>query len=62
MYEQDDTRHYDDFDYVEKGQPIQQFEPDSDMDFVEFKKLMKKEWEEQAIQKKSSSCFFFGKK
>lgn len=59
MYEKDDNRHYDDFDYVEKGQPIQQFEPDSDMDFVDFKKTMKKEWEQQKIQKKSFSCFFF---
>ena len=62
MYEQNDTRHYDDFDYVEKGLPVQQFEPDSDMDFVDFKKRMKTEWEEQNIQKKSTSCFFFSKK
>jgi predicted metal-dependent enzyme (double-stranded beta helix superfamily) len=47
MYEQDDKRHYDDFDYREEGKPIQQFEPDSDMDFVEFKKTMKKEWAQQ---------------
>jgi hypothetical protein len=57
MYEQDDTRHYDDFDYVERGMPIQQFEPDSDMDFLAFKKQMKKEWMEQAVQSKSSYCF-----
>lgn len=57
MYEQNDIRHYDYFDYVEKGLHTQQFEPDSDMDFLEFKKLMKKEWlEEQAIQKKASCC------
>jgi predicted metal-dependent enzyme (double-stranded beta helix superfamily) len=47
MYEQNDTLHYDDFDYVEAGKGIQQFEPDSDMDFLEFKKTMKKEWMEQ---------------
>lgn len=59
MYEQDDKRHYDAFDYLEKGQPIQQFEPDSDMDFIEFKKTMKKEWAEQTVEPKSSFCFFF---
>ncbi len=58
MYEQDDTRHYEDFDYVEKGLPIQQFEPDSDKDFVEFKAVMKKEWAELTAQKKSKYCFF----
>jgi predicted metal-dependent enzyme (double-stranded beta helix superfamily) len=47
MYEQEDTKHYDDFDYVDANATIQQFEPDSDMDFLEFKKTMRKEWAEQ---------------
>lgn len=47
MYESDNTVHYDYFDYVDNNKEIQQFEPDSDMSFVEFKKLMKSEWEEK---------------
>ena len=45
MYETDDTAHYDYFDYIddETGK-IQQYEPDSDMDFISFKQLMKEEW------------------
>ena len=40
MYEKDDTTHYDYFDYLDDNGNIQQYEPDSDMDFVEFKKTM----------------------
>lgn len=43
MYDNEDMTHYDYFDYLdEKG--IKQYEPDSDMDFTDFKELMKKEW------------------
>jgi hypothetical protein len=51
MYEEDNKKHYDYFDYLDEGGAKQQFEPNSDMDFVEFKKLMKKEWEEFQSQK-----------
>lgn len=46
MYENEDIEHYDYFDYIgsNKNQP---FEPNSDMEFIEFKKLMKKEWKER---------------
>jgi hypothetical protein len=45
MYENDDTTHYDYFDYIDDDtHKIEQFEPDSDMDFLSFKKLMKEEW------------------
>lgn len=44
MYDGEDVSHYDYFDYIDNG-VVQQYEPDSDMDFIEFKKLMKKEWE-----------------
>ena len=44
MYEDDNTEHYDYFDYIEESQGTQQFEPNSDMEFIEFKRLMKKEW------------------
>jgi hypothetical protein len=47
MYEEGDTKHYDYFDYVEAEKGIQQFEPDSDMDFLAFKETMRKEWAEQ---------------
>ncbi len=46
MYENNDKRHYDYFDYLDESGVKQQFEPNSDMDFVEFKKTIKKEWEE----------------
>lgn len=52
LYDQKDNGHYDYFDYVDPDGNIQQYEPDSDMDFVEFKKLMKEEWDQRA------SCFF----
>jgi quercetin dioxygenase-like cupin family protein len=45
MYAKGDHEHYEYFDYVEDGTGlIKQYEPDSDMDFVKFKNLMKKEW------------------
>ena len=44
MYEGDDTGHYDYFDYLDGDGKTQQFEPDSDMGFAEFKKTMKVEW------------------
>ena len=42
MYGDDNLVHYDYFDYVDADGLIQQYEPDLDMDFVEFKNLMKK--------------------
>lgn len=47
MYEGGDTGHYDYFDYVDADNTIQQFEPDSDMDFLAFKDTMRREWAEQ---------------
>ena len=44
MYEQQDTAHYDYFDYLDENYVPQQFEPNSDMDFVAFKKQIRKEW------------------
>jgi hypothetical protein len=48
MYDPDDTGHYDYFDFIEDGAKGQ-YEPDSDMDFNDFKKLMKIEWESRGI-------------
>jgi len=44
MYDEQSNTHYDYFDYADVSGNIQQYEPDSDMDFVEFKQLMKEEW------------------
>ena len=45
MYENNDTVHYDYFDYIDdEKNKIQQYDPDSDMDFISFKHLMKEEW------------------
>ena len=45
MYSLDNVKHYDYFDYLDDNKNIVQYEPDSDMDFVKFKELMKKEWD-----------------
>jgi len=42
MYEDTDTAHYDYFDYLDATQG--QFEPDSDMGFIEFKTTVRAEW------------------
>jgi len=44
MYEGDDDVHYDYFDYIDSDGNKKQYEPDSDMDFVAFRALMKQEW------------------
>jgi len=44
MYESSDTLHYDYFDYLDGNDTKQQFEPDSDMEFIKFKAKMKEEW------------------
>ena len=44
MYDAKDKTHYDFFDYLDQEGAVKQYDPDSDMDFVAFKALMKKEW------------------
>jgi len=45
MYNEKDRAHYDYFDYIDgTGHHIKQYEPDSDMEFIKFKELMKQEW------------------
>lgn len=46
MYGEENKTHYDYFDYVNADGKIEHYEPDSDMDFLSFKELMKKEWNE----------------
>ncbi len=44
MYDEDDSQHYDYFDYIDENGKKQQYTPDSDMDFISFKRLMKSEY------------------
>ena len=44
MYDEKDKEHYDYFDYLDSKGTKQQYEPDSDMDFIAFKETMKAEW------------------
>jgi quercetin dioxygenase-like cupin family protein len=44
MYDGTDKKHYDYFDYLDADGVVQQYTPDSDMDFLEFKDLMLEEW------------------
>jgi len=45
LYAGDDEAHYDYFDYIDENGNKQQYEPDSDMDYIQFRKIMKHEWE-----------------
>ena len=44
MYDETDDKHYDYFDYLDEKGVVQQYEPDSDMDYVAFKELRLEEW------------------
>lgn len=44
MYEDENRKHYDYFDYLDDAGKKQQYEPDSDMDFLDFRELMNNEW------------------
>ena len=44
MYDKEDKTHYDYFNYLDNTNTVQKYEPDSDMDFVAFKELMREEW------------------
>jgi hypothetical protein len=56
MYEQEDKKHYDYFDYIDEAGTIQQYEPDSDMDFLKFKQRMKEEWAGKPVTRKGCWC------
>ena len=43
-YSERNTRHYDYFDYLDESGNIQQYFPDSDMDFTKFKQTIRTEW------------------
>lgn len=44
-YSRKNLTHYEYFDYLNDNGNICQYEPDSDKDFVEFKKIIKEEWQ-----------------
>ena len=44
MYGVKNSVHYDYFDYIDNDGKKQKYEPDSDMEFIKFKLLMKEEW------------------
>lgn len=44
MYDNENKTHYDYFDYIDNKGKIKQFEPDSDMEFIQFRETLKKEW------------------
>jgi predicted metal-dependent enzyme (double-stranded beta helix superfamily) len=56
MYGERNAIHYDYFDYIDDTGSKQQYEPDSDMDFLTFKELMKEEWDARP-KKKWWKCF-----
>jgi mannose-6-phosphate isomerase-like protein (cupin superfamily) len=49
MYESDNNRHYDYFDYLDEDGDKKKYEPDSDMDYIAFRELMKTEWEQTHV-------------
>lgn len=57
MYKQGNTSHYDYFDYLDVDGKTQQYEPDSDMDFLEFKATVKREWLEAKATRTRCWCF-----
>ena len=58
LYDKMEDMHYDYFDYVSEKGSIEQYEPDSDAEFMEFKNTMKREWElRNAGESHMSSCF-----
>jgi hypothetical protein len=57
MYEEEDYLHYDYFDYLDTENKKHKFEPNSDMDFIKFKKIIKDEWNKK--NNETCRCFFF---
>jgi hypothetical protein len=44
MYMENDRRHYDYFDYLDADGAQKPYEPDSDMNFLDFKQVIRSEW------------------
>jgi hypothetical protein len=58
LYDLEDKDHYDYFDYIDGQGRIQQYEPDSDMDFAAFKELMRQEWLNRNLVATSKGSLF----
>lgn len=61
MYDEIDKTHYDYFDYLDSDGNKKKYEPDSDMEFIEFKETIKEEWKKRPsfwkrLCKKYFSC------
>lgn len=56
MYDDENSKHYDYFDYLDGDNKKRQFDPDSDMDFITFKHKMKEEWENKPVFSFLSNC------
>jgi hypothetical protein len=63
LYDLSDTGHYDYFDYLGENNAKQQYEPDSDMDFVKFKETIRNEWNARHVTTlvQSNCCLPFWK-
>jgi hypothetical protein len=61
MYDETDKIHYDYFDYLGTNNAKNQYEPDSDMDFNDFKKKMHEEWKSRPLSllPKKRACLDF---
>jgi hypothetical protein len=60
MYEEEDYLHYDYFDYLDTNSKKHKYEPNSDMDFIDFKNLMREEWSKKNNETNicTYTCFF----
>lgn len=59
MYNEEDKGHYDYFDYLGDKNVKRQYEPDSDMDFMNFKKKMYEEWINRGKNPSGKTLFSF---
>ncbi|CAF0872582.1 unnamed protein product [Didymodactylos carnosus] len=51
QYGKEDTKHYEYFDYINNdGKSINHFNPISDMDYMEFRDAIKREWTEKSME------------
>ena len=62
MYENNNNTHYDYFDYIDDDGKKQQYEPDSDMEYIKFKETIKQQWEnrpksKEVVEKKTWLTF-----
>lgn len=61
IYDGNNNTHYDYFDYIDDDGKIQQYEPDSDMEFIKFKEIIKQEWKNKpkpVVEKKTWLLYF----